>query len=752
MGTTKQQKRQSTAAFAVENQELFEQQQQQEWPGELQEEQQDPRQLYLEQTANLQDTAKLGKTSFKANTIEKKERNRRIKDAKKLTAQATAYTLEIYSTLAQMKEDEEDLRDFGVEPEADELWQHLEQYRFHPQMYLTGEIQQNFREYVSLIRDYDRLKEMEQTDEARLEALEPLISGLRTRLRAFCEQNRVSLDGRILGEKEEAAKLTNQEIENWYERVEAYTAHQRIITQDDEPQMTPEETAEAYQEVKEQLAEAEADGEADPELIAELEEEEMLLRVQTLLNQQKEELEEDGTPALQSLFEETEEELLMLQQRRGKEEAGRPEAVRNVSPIKRSREEAISTYSDQLSMQSRELLEGMNRELRAAGAGQVADTVELYIRGTRYLVGYTEENKRLVKAMKAVRAAQEQEGLSEEARQALQGIENYFSRMTNGTLGVITKENVPENHYFDYTEEEVVESGRTIGGKKRNAILRKLSYWSDQRDMPLFAHEPTVNDLKQRTVSNCYMVASTAGVVNLEPALLKNCIQDNMDGTVTVRLFQEEQVSDPAAQSDPDVDEIATYEWRPVYVRISKEIPRIAGADALSAGALWMQMIEKACAYLGRRGAKGYRSLWYGEGGEFLERLLGVPREIVSGQSDDDLFRNICNARQERFVYNAGSRNDSGSSDGLNAGHAYTVMGGKEENGQRYVLLRNPYSTHSLQYKENGSRSTTGGLLDISSDETYGQFYMKFEEFRKNFRVITRTDLKRAKARDENFR
>lgn len=165
-----------------------------------------------------------------------------------------------------------------------------------------------------------------------------------------------------------------------------------------------------------------------------------------------------------------------------------------------------------------------------------------------------------------------------------------------------------------------------------------------------------------------------------------------------------------------------------------------------------MQMIEKACAYLGRRGAKGYRSLWYGEGGEFLERLLGVPREIVSGQSDDDLFRNICNARQERFVYNAGSRNDSGSSDGLNAGHAYTVMGGKEENGQRYVLLRNPYSTHSLQYKENGSRSTTGGLLDISSDETYGQFYMKFEEFRKNFRVITRTDLKRVKARDENFR
>lgn len=749
MGKTKKLERQNTVQITVENQnQLEEQLQRQGQLGDLREEQQDPRQLYLEQTANLQDTAQLGKTSFKANTLEKKERNQKIKAAKKLTDKATAYTLELYSTLAQMREDQEDLEEFGVEPDAVELLQRLEQYRFHPQMYLTGEIRQHFREYVSLIRDYDCLKEMEGVDEARLEALEPVISGLRIRLKVFCEQNRISLDGRILGEKEEAASLTNQEIEDWYDKVQAYTEHQRIITPD-EPPADPEQTEEAYREVKEQLEQAEADGEADPELIANLEETEQILKAQTLINEQKKELEEEETPELLEELEETEEELLMLQQRRGREEAGRAQANGNQPPLKRTREEAISTYSDQLSMQSRELLKDMNRDLRAAGMGQVADAVELYVKGTRYLVGYTEEKSRLKKAMAAVKKAMGQEGLTQEAYRALESIQNYFSQMTNGTLGEITEENVPEGHYFDYSKEEVKESGRPIGGKKRNAALRTFSYWSDQKDAPLFAHEPTVNDLKQRLVSNCYMVASTAGVVNIEPALLKNCIHDNMDGTVTVRLFEEEKVSRETQQPDA----IPTYEWRPVYVKVSKEVPRIAGADALSAGALWMQMIEKACAYRGRLGAKGYRSLWYGEGGGFLERLLGVYREDVSGKSDDELFAGICNAAKEKFVYNAGSRADVGGSDGLNAGHAYTVMGAKEENGQRYVLLRNPYSTYSLQYKENGEKKKSGGLLmDISSDETYGQFYIKFEDFRKDFDIITRTDLKKAKARDQNLR
>ena len=38
----------------------------------------------------------------------------------------------------------------------------------------------------------------------------------------------------------------------------------------------------------------------------------------------------------------------------------------------------------------------------------------------------------------------------------------------------------------------------------------------------------------------------------------------------------------------------------------------------------------------------------------------------------------------------------------------------------------------------------TGGLLSAGSDETYGQFYMEFEEFINSFDKVTHTNLNNA--------
>ena len=260
------------------------------------------------------------------------------------------------------------------------------------------------------------------------------------------------------------------------------------------------------------------------------------------------------------------------------------------------------------------------------------------------------------------------------------------------------------------------------------------------------------------------MVASTAGLVHISPEILKSCLKDNGDGTVTVRLYQWQEVRDTSKEEDGNLsleeeedefadlleDDMVRTELRPVYIKISKEVPRIAGSDPLSAGALWMQMIEKAAAFLGRNGIKGYQSLWYGEGGDFLEMLLGISKENKMtdldnmGEEDrETLFRNICNSSQERYVYHCGTKGGMKESDGLNSGHAYTVMGGKEVEGEKYILLRNPYGTHSQLSKEDGSKTLTGTALTLKSDETYGQFYIKYEEFLKNFASVSRTNLNR---------
>lgn len=438
-------------------------------------------------------------------------------------------------------------------------------------------------------------------------------------------------------------------------------------------------------------------------------------------------------------------------------------AVALVQPaILRTREEATHTNSDMRSMESRASLGERVQHLRDVRLGKVADAVDQYVQGTRYRVGYTQERKRLMKAMQMVEDELRRTDLGEEQRQLLNEVKNYFLTMTNGTLEIPADAPV-----MDCTKEQPKETGNSGKGSSRNAMIRAFSTWSDQRETPLFSHEPTINDLKQRLVSNCYMVASVGGLVDCDPALIKRCLKDNGDGTVTVRLFERRVVPRQAAPHDPqedetnsefddfefiEEDEIEQSELVPVYVRVKKEIPRVmGGVDALSAGALWMQMIEKACAYVGRNGSTGYQSLWYGEGGQFLERLLGIEAHVDMTKSamdeqdieqmirSDELFEQICHARENHVVYNAGSGHES--ADGLNSGHAYTVMGGEIRDGQRLVLLRNPYSMHSLQYREDGSRGMSDSMLSTSSDETYGQFYMKYEDFIRDFGKITHTNL-----------
>lgn len=448
--------------------------------------------------------------------------------------------------------------------------------------------------------------------------------------------------------------------------------------------------------------------------------------------------------------------------------------------IKLSREDAIFSYSDQLSRQKRDQLNDIlalcSAEIKQEPHMKaVVTAVEDYIKGDRYTAGYTEERELLLTVLQKLENAINADLQNELSVAVLYRLQTYFNEMTNGTL------QIPQDaEILDYHETEPKETGSVSHGGKRNALIRKFSYWSNQKDTPLFSHEPTVNDLKQRLVSNCYMVAGTAGLVNLSPEILKSCIKDNLDGTVTVRLYQkkyrqDEAPVDPQASAeaseiketlqptgDLDIDAFleeadtmdqqlqetaareATAYYEPVYIKVSKRIPRVAGADALSAGALWMQMIEKACAFLGRNGATGYKSLWYGEGGNFLERLLGIAPEQQNMAAKDTLFQEICSARKNNKIFNTGTENDVASADGLNAGHAYTIMGGKLINGKPYVLLRNPYSTMSLEYQEDGSKTRTGHMLDTHSDETYGQFYMEYEEFLAKFRSVSCTDLNKA--------
>ena len=716
--------------------------------------------LYREKTAEMKDTAELGGTSGKGKKSINAEKKEKIRRSKALTGKATAYTEEIHTQLAQVQQE-------TTKNDPELQLRFLEQYRFTPQMFVSSNIRANFKEYVSLVNSYYKLQGLyEESEDAagmqRLEALAPIVEAFTHRLSVYCEQNRVFLSGEILADKQKASQLTQQEIDNWYGLVSEYEPETAELPAAPEEQLTAEEMKQVCTQIHLLREDAEADPNSDPAWLEDLRLREQRYQAYYLLAAKKAELADGGdTAELEQTIRELQEDVRRLELRKLRMELGMPQAGQQTETVRRTREEAISTDSDKLSYQSRDRLAALNRSLQEVGGSP--DTVALirqYVQGTRYRVGYTRERENLQAARKAVEKALQQEN-NEQIREALLGVKSYFDTMTNGTLVV------PEGaEILDFRNKRPEETGTGQSGSTRNALIRKLTYWSDQKDTPLFAHEPTVNDLKQRLVSNCYMMASTAGLVEFSPEILKSCIVDEGD-SVVVRLYERRVVEKAKEQPEEEtsveeltegelqedqlgkdllngfevVDDFEETELAPIYVRVSKEIPRIAGADALSSGALWMQMIEKACAFVGRNGVKGYQSLWYGEVGSFLERLLGISKEPVGTEDEDALFEEIRTAKERGYVYHAGSKGTAGKEDGLNGGHAYTVMGAKEIDGKKCILLRNPYSTFSLQYQENGEKTRTGDLINVSSDETYGQFYIEVSDFVRTFERVSRTNI-----------
>lgn len=108
-----------------------------------------------------------------------------------------------------------------------------------------------------------------------------------------------------------------------------------------------------------------------------------------------------------------------------------------------------------------------------------------------------------------------------------------------------------------------------------NIKLGSGQKYCDMSEFPLFPHEPTVNDIRQGNIGDCYLLASLSSIAAQTPEVIKQCMRDNGDGTVTVRFFKDRM---------------------PLYVTVDKVIPqyRFTGKDVGAKDCLWVQMIERA--------------------------------------------------------------------------------------------------------------------------------------------------------------
>ncbi len=220
---------------------------------------------------------------------------------------------------------------------------------------------------------------------------------------------------------------------------------------------------------------------------------------------------------------------------------------------------------------------------------------------------------------------------------------------------------------------------------------------------PLFIDEPKADDVRQGAIGNCYFPAAMAAVAATRPDIIKNMIKDNGDGTYTVKFTPS---SSYGAASRPveikvDGDLYARSYGGPIYGG------SLGGSTAPDKMELWYPLIEKA--YAQWKGS--YDTIGNGGvAGTVMSEVMGkgYQYENITAANKDRIYELIKTAAANKQPMAAGTYGKDEAArytnTGVYANHAYSVLGVDEENGTKYVKVRNPWgqSEHGSDGKNDG--------------------------------------------------
>jgi hypothetical protein len=220
-------------------------------------------------------------------------------------------------------------------------------------------------------------------------------------------------------------------------------------------------------------------------------------------------------------------------------------------------------------------------------------------------------------------------------------------------------------------------------------LTRAAVEYREQAGELFGANGPSVSDIEQAWLADCYFLSAVGAVVARDPQEIRDMIRDNRDGTYTVTFYAQRQ-----------------FARAPVSVMVDDDLPVDANGDLVYAHAsdsdgdaqleLWVPLLEKAYAkfrdhYGPADGVNGYHDM--DQGGwpnEVMEDLTGepasrsssffTPAELLGLLEPANTGHLVCIATLEH-----------GTDPGWVDGHAYTVVGTEERNGQTLVTLKNPW-------------------------------------------------------------
>ncbi len=350
-----------------------------------------------------------------------------------------------------------------------------------------------------------------------------------------------------------------------------------------------------------------------------------------------------------------------------------------------------------------------------------------------------------------------------------------------------TKEAERLNDYLKLLDHDM--RGELVYDKKKAKRVKDTQFdkrykFIDARDIELFPEEPMLSDVIQGNIGNCYLIAALGSVVESDPGFIKRHMKDNGDGTVTVRVYHGDTMSEKYDPIEVTVDKSVAYNEK--------------GKPIGTQGALWVKLYEKAVAAAGiKQSSFSAYSLDRLDSGNFKEAFA-----IITGEKGMDLFSDEYGVRtdysrimppdwkykdkktnktgytqkfydrvayvksrlENLLTYNvaivaetysklAGTPGEGVNGEevrrGIASNHGYTVIGMEEIEGKSYVRIRNPWGSgvvETLQNELTGKTFIKEGDLETAQ----GSFLIDINTFVEHFVTITFVGMGEAQNEEEH--
>lgn len=260
--------------------------------------------------------------------------------------------------------------------------------------------------------------------------------------------------------------------------------------------------------------------------------------------------------------------------------------------------------------------------------------------------------------------------------------------------------------------------GNLAAGSTESQLNKLVDKWFLGTDLPiltgsslqyrpasgaLFVSAPSLNDARQGTLGDCYLIASLGSIAARNPGAIQNMFIDNGDDTFTIRFYggtygsfynSSGLISSGFTSGQGTAD----------YVTVNRQLATFAdgrfaysnyGLSSSSTSVpLWIALAEKGYAQwnqtglAGRDGSLNFSAIEGGWMSDVNAQVLGYNSTLYYFQNS--AAQSLINAVNSGQAVTLGTRSNPGIS-GLVGGHAYTVTAYSSVSGK--FTLHNPWGT-----------------------------------------------------------